>query len=121
MNMVGKEVFSILIICAVVLAFSYNHPSLWAAPSSYLAKKHTVAGILCEGCHKEGTSKEQVTTAVCIQCHGDRAKLGEQTQKVIPNPHDSHVGDVECELCHHAHKPSENYCGNCHEFGYKVP
>ena len=114
--------FSILTIWTNMLTFFYTHsPLTLAAQLSYLADKHRVAGIACEGCHKENPPKEQVPTAVCIKCHGDQAKLTNRTQKVIPNPHDSHLGDVKCGLCHHAHKPSENYCGNCHEFGYKVP
>jgi hypothetical protein len=114
--------FSILTIWAIMLAFFYNHSSFaWTTNPSFLADKHNVVGVTCEGCHKENPPKEQVPTVVCDKCHGDEEKLAERTKKVIPNPHKSHLGNVKCELCHHAHKPPENYCGNCHEFGYKVP
>jgi hypothetical protein len=113
---------SILVISNVMLPFLGNHSFLaTASQPSFLADRHKLTGIGCEGCHKENPPKEQVPTVVCGKCHGDQAKLANRTQKVIPNPHDSHLGNVECGLCHHAHKPSEDYCGNCHEFGYKVP
>jgi hypothetical protein len=28
---------------------------------------------------------------------------------------------LECEACHHLHRPSEDYCFQCHVFGFKVP
>jgi len=59
---------------------------------------------------------------VCTKCHGDQAKVAEKTIKVIPNPHESHLGNVKCGLCHHGHKQSEDYCSTCHDLGYyKVP
>ena len=111
----------ILAICIFLFSSFYSRFFIAGAATLFLADKHKIAGIACGGCHKENPPKDQVPTVICNECHGDQAKLANRTQKVIPNPHESHLGDVKCELCHHAHKPSENYCGNCHEFGYKVP
>ena len=114
--------FRILVIC-ILLFTSFYFPFFFpgAAPP-FLADKHKVAGIGCDGCHKQNPPKEQAPTLVCNKCHGDQTKLAERTQKVIPNPHDSHLGNVECGLCHHGHKKSEDYCSTCHDFGYyKVP
>ncbi len=112
----------ILVICISLFTSFYFPFSFAGAAPPFLADKHKVAGIGCDGCHKENPPKEHVPTLVCNKCHGDQAKLAERTQKVIPNPHDSHLGNVECGLCHHGHKQSEDYCSTCHDFGYyKVP
>ncbi len=110
-----------LVICISLLnSFCLPFSFLGAEPS-LLLDKHKVAGISCEGCHKENPPKEQVPTPVCIECHGNQEKIAEKSRHVTPNPHDSHLGALKCELCHHAHRPSENYCGTCHEFNFKVP
>ncbi|WP_165657647.1 cytochrome c3 family protein, partial [Sutterella wadsworthensis] len=44
-----------------------------------------------------------------------------QTAKVEPNPHYSHLGDVNCTDCHKGHKKSELMCNSCHQFDLKVP
>jgi hypothetical protein len=113
--------FRILVICVSLFNSFYSTFSFLEAAPSFLGDKHKVAGIGCGDCHKENPPKGLVPTGVCTKCHGDQAKLAERTHKVIPNPHDSHLGNQKCELCHHAHKPSEDHCSNCHEFDYKVP
>jgi uncharacterized CHY-type Zn-finger protein len=115
------KVLKFLVGCIPLFYSFYSSFSFLEAAPSFLADKHNAAGIVCGGCHKENPPKEWVPTAVCIKCHGDQAKVAERTQKVIPNPHESHLGNVKCELCHHAHKPSQDHCSNCHEFDYKVP
>jgi hypothetical protein len=93
-----------------------------AAESSFLADKHKNAGVDCESCHKENPPSKSVPMQICLDCHGgDYGKLAEQTRKVAPNPHDSHLGKAPCEFCHHAHKLSEYYCANCHILDSKVP
>jgi len=111
----------ILVICIFLFNPFYSGFFIAGAAPLFLADKHKIAAIACGGCHKENPPKDQVPTVICNECHGGQARLANRTQKVIPNPHESHLGDVKCELCHHVHKSSENYCGNCHEFGYKVP
>lgn len=121
-----KKVFLLLVTGSIMFAFSYNYFSLgWAGQPLFLIDKHKKAGVACKDCHKESSSQKQVPMAVCYQCHGEQIKLAERTQKVIPNPHNSHIdalmGDLKCELCHHVHKPSEDYCGKCHDYGFMVP
>jgi hypothetical protein len=51
-------------------------------------------------------------------------KVSEKTSKMKPtNPHNSpHYGKkADCNLCHHQHEASENYCSTCHKFEFKVP
>jgi cytochrome c nitrite reductase small subunit len=63
----------------------------------------------------------------CLQCHehGSYEELAERTahfESVIgANPHDSHYGRLECRLCHKMHRESEDYCAQCHAWGWTVP
>ena len=59
----------------------------------------------------------------CIVCHDPNA-VAAKTANVKPqNPHVSpHYGkDLDCVLCHVQHGQTENYCEQCHNFGFKVP
>ena len=58
-----------------------------------------------------------VTKYQCMQCHGDYDKLAKQTADLVPNPHHSHLGQVNCEDCHKANlsKPVL-MCNQCHNF-----
>ena len=86
-----------------------------------LEDRHGKARITCEGCHKENPPSKKVPTAVCLGCHGPYSKLTQETKRVEPNPHDSHEGEIDCDRCHHNHKPTENYCAGCHNYVFKVP
>jgi hypothetical protein len=106
---------------AIGIFISNHYLFAWAAGVILLGDKHKNAGIVCEGCHKKDLSEGKVIMAICLHCHGDYNQLGEQTKNMTPNPHASHLGNLECGSCHHAHKRSEDYCGQCHYFGFKVP
>jgi len=94
---------------------------IWAAGGLFLADKHKNSGTDCSGCHKESPPKQDAPMAVCLGCHGDYPKVAAKTNKLDPNPHDSHLGEIECGKCHHAHKGSVNFCNECHQFDMKVP
>ena len=47
--------------------------------------------------------------------------LAKQTAKDEPNPHYSHLGDVNCTDCHKGHQKSELMCNQCHQFSLQVP
>jgi len=93
----------------------------WAAEGLFLAYKHKNRGMDCSGCHKESPPKQDVSMEVCLGCHEDYWKVAAKTNKLDPNPHDSHLGEVECGKCHHAHKASVNACNECHQMDMKVP
>ena len=85
---------------------------------------HLLANITCEQCHGKADKPEVPTMEQCIVCHGSTAKLAEKTKGVKPrNPHASpHYGtELDCTFCHHQHAKSENYCLQCHAFGFKIP
>jgi cytochrome c3-like protein len=96
---------------------------LEAAERPLLLERHKSVGIACEACHVENPPKVAASAARCLTCHGgDYEKLARLTEKVTPhNPHESHQGEMECGECHHVHKPSADYCGQCHQFGFQVP
>jgi fumarate reductase flavoprotein subunit len=122
--LVNSVNLSSLVICiGIWVCFFYVYSFLaCAAEPPFLADKHKDAGLNCESCHQENPPSKLVPTSVCLGCHGgDYAKLIERTKKMAQNPHASHLGNANCEYCHHAHKPSENYCAKCHYFGSKDP
>ncbi len=115
----------LILATAVLWAWGFSVPSpsgpTWAAEGLFLADNHKSRGTDCSGCHKESPSKQDVPVVVCLGCHGDYGKVGTKTNKLDPNPHDSHLGEIECGKCHHAHKVPVNACNECHQLDMKVP
>jgi hypothetical protein len=84
---------------------------------------HQFAGVNCAKCHGKTKKPEEVKMKQCVACH-NTDKLAEKTAGVKPkNPHESpHYGKtLDCNLCHHQHGKSENYCNQCHRFDFVVP
>ena len=92
-----------------------------ATGADLLADKHASAGVTCANCHKKVPPLGPEGAGACVGCHGDLLKVAERTQKRTHNPHDSHQSDLDCDACHHAHKPSVDGCIPCHQFGFRVP
>ena len=66
---------------------------------------------------------QEPTIETCSGCHNIK-QLVEKTKDVKPqNPHMSpHYQDqLDCINCHIMHGPTENFCDQCHSFGFKVP
>lgn len=85
---------------------------------------HQLAGTTCIKCHGKTKAREMVEMVKCVDCHGSSDKLAERTANVKPaNPHTSpHYGTgLDCNVCHHQHTKSENYCSQCHKFDFMVP
>ena len=119
------ELRILILVMAVLWAwggsvFSLSGPTL-AAEGNFLADKHEDRSTDCSGCHKESPPKQDVPMGVCLGCHEDYRKVAAKTDKLDPNPHDSHLGEVDCGKCHHAHKASVNACNECHQMDMKVP
>lgn len=90
-------------------------------PGSHL---HQLSGVTCQKCHGKAKKPQALTMKQCIACHGSTDKLAEKTAKVKPeNPHTSpHYGTtLDCNVCHHQHQKSENFCNQCHKFDFTVP
>ena len=77
----------------------------------------------CEMCHGKLLPRSRPTKEQCLECHGSYQELGMITEKEESlNPHQSHIGEVRCTYCHHAHKESKDYCNRCHdEIKFEVP
>jgi hypothetical protein len=90
-----------------------------------LGKLHAQKGVKCAQCHGKAKTPGPVSMEKCVSCHGDTAKLAQKTANAKPrNPHENrHYGtEADCNLCHHQHKKSENFCLPCHErFDFVVP
>lgn len=89
-------------------------------PGSHL---HALSGVTCARCHGTAKPLQEVAFERCTSCH-ETASLARSTAGLKPaNPHDSpHYGkDADCNLCHHQHARSEDYCARCHDFGFTVP
>jgi hypothetical protein len=116
---VNKQVLAVLWLWRVSILSSFG--PTWAAEGLFLGDKHKNTGMDCSGCHKENPPGGKVPMAVCLGCHGDYLKVAAKTNKIDPNPHDSHLGEIDCEKCHHSHKASVNVCNSCHQMDMKVP
>jgi hypothetical protein len=90
----------------------------WAG-SPYLDAKHAAQAVTCAGCHGRNLPMmyATVTNDRCLACHGPMQNLVAKTRPAqFPdrNPHQSHLGDIACTVCHHSHMASEVYCLGCH-------
>jgi hypothetical protein len=114
--------------------------------SDYGAHAHAQYDIACLDCH-EPTLEQQIDELIvyvqgdyeiplgelkypkesCYGCHehGSYEQIVEMTahleEEVGGNPHNSHYGEMECRLCHKMHEESEDYCSQCHAWGWEVP
>ena len=93
-----------------------------ANPSVQLKHKN----VPCATCH--GTEKPTAPASQdsCIKCHGQykghvvpgadyNPDRNPRRPAIEVNPHDSHLGDVRCTLCHREHSKSpKTTCNQCH-------
>ena len=86
-----------------------------------LSHSHQLNGVTCADCHGTTKPPKPPEQKKCLSCHAKYKKITIQGDKTLPSPHDSHMGDLDCGLCHHQHSRSENFCSQCHEWKYLVP
>ncbi len=94
-----------------------------AADLPNLADRHVAKLGGCQGCHGEGMPKNgaAVTKGQCLACHGGSyEKLAEKTDNLEINPHDSHLGTIECTKCHRGHQKPVLECARCHDFSKEL-
>ena len=83
--------------------------------------RHIARGLKCESCHADAAHPAPVKKEKCLSCHGGSyEKLAEQTDSLEINPHDSHLGKIECTKCHRGHKPAVLECARCHDFSREL-
>ncbi|MDR2105646.1 MAG: flavocytochrome c, partial [Deferribacteraceae bacterium] len=126
-----KKFFALLAMLALTAGFSVYaqqqfSPELTAAHSTgekakYLAGSHIDKGNSdCISCHDGQVTVDDSETSVnnaCMNCHGDLPSVAESVKvKGEINPHESHLGKINCTSCHAGHTASFVYCNNCHSF-----
>lgn len=96
--------------------------STQAMSADFGADRHVARGIQCASCHGKNNEVAYPSIEQCTTCHNPE-QVAERTKGVKPqNPHVSpHYGKtLDCALCHLQHAKPENYCDQCHQFGFKV-
>jgi fumarate reductase flavoprotein subunit len=88
--------------------------------SILLADLHGAKKLGCADCHGSGKKivvddSETKVNKNCINCHGTLEALAAKAKGHI-NPHGSHLGQINCTVCHHGHEQSKAYCNGCHSF-----
>jgi len=106
--------------------------------SDYGAYAHAIEDVTCLECHVP-TLDQQVNELVvymqgdyeipleeleypmdfCFDCHEPNdhtsyEEVVELTADLELNPHGSHLGEIECDICHKMHGVSVDYCAQCH-------
>lgn len=87
----------------------------WAT-SEYLDHNHGQRDVTCAGCHEKPFPEKRTAMDQCLGCHGNYEEVAALTKDLTHNPHDSHLGEIRCTLCHKGHEESVSYCTQCHEF-----
>ncbi len=80
---------------------------------AYAAVNGSHAKIPCTACHAGQAAPAAPAQKACLACHGSYEALAKKTEGKF-NPHDSHMGRVECAQCHSMHKKSRFICHDCH-------
>ncbi len=103
-----------------------------------LSRKHQEAGVECIDCHENGIedkihetvwyvtddfddppAKRDFGNQMCLKCHTNLEEIVEKTKGADGvNPHDSHLGELNCADCHKMHMQSEAVCQHCHDFEF---
>ena len=97
------------------------------ADSPFLDAMHGDKDVTCRGCHGEifPTFGDTVENDRCLACHESYDALAQKTTPATfpdRNPHKSHLGEINCTVCHFAHSESKPYCLECHKkFQMTIP
>ena len=105
-SLLGFCMLVFLLVAAPALATDFVGPA---------GKAHQDAKVTCQACHKDQKNKP-ADSATCLNCHGGYKTVAARTAQTKPNPHESHMGELRCTLCHSMHKASKVYCNECHTF-----
>jgi hypothetical protein len=84
-----------------------------------LSHTHALGGHNCLACH--GNGQAPLEPGHCLACHKGFGAGKNRLNPSLPKVHDTHMGDLSCNLCHKAHAKSVNFCSQCHEWKYIVP
>ncbi len=109
---------------ALTIFLGASMASAVMAADQQLDALHAGSDVTCDDCHAGSDQRDAVPMIKCLECH-DTAALAEETADLKPtNPHKNrhYSTETDCNLCHHQHEKSENFCLPCHvRFDFKVP
>jgi len=130
-----KQLWKQLLISMVLLGGFYTvamaaneSGSLSATPNlndKYSAKNYPIEGVhqklglTCKECHSEEKAEDYSSAMkeTCFKCHENYEKLQERTGHLGHNNNihaSPHFTNIDCDLCHKSHQPSQNLCVQCH-------
>lgn len=114
----GRKFYLSLALCLAVQAGGL-FPSAQAEAVA-IKGKHALEGLQCADCHQVEKPVAAASVQACLDCHGGYDKVAQRTKGQHVNPHDSHLGRMDCLKCHRVHGPSEFVCLQCHgDFDFK--
>ena len=89
-----------------------------ASAEPFLADRHANYNADCASCHVNGApaAGAVVEAKTCLSCHQSYEALAKRTAAIKPNPHASHLLDIDCADCHKGHAASQAVCSGCHKF-----
>lgn len=91
----------------------------WVSGNYELINTASYEGVLQERDTSDLTAARGVANEqFCLSsgCHDmTRDELTQATSDMAFNPHDQAHGDVDCGVCHKAHRQSVMYCSKCHD------
>lgn len=117
--MVKLSCMSVTLVCAMLVSGSAQSADL-----KFGADRHQAIGLTCEICHgPDKSNPKEVTIETCTQCHNTKELVDKTVNVKGANPHKSpHYQDqLDCTNCHYQHTQTEDFCAQCHQFGFKVP
>ena len=102
-----------------------NSPGEGAGGKILLADLHKSKQVGCVECHGKGKNirvddSEKGVNGSCVNCHGNLKQVAAKAKGHI-SPHSSHLGEINCTVCHRGHEQSKAYCGWCHSFNLPIP
>jgi hypothetical protein len=104
------SLFATILLLLLPVLVSAQEP----AKTAFTADRHVARGLQCSGCHGD-SANSPAGGDKCLACHQSIDAMATRTTDVLdPNPHDGHVGELECTLCHRGHAADELLCRNCH-------
>lgn len=103
----------ILLLSSVFVCISAN-----SSQAKNLAERHADRYTNCTACHKDGNPSNHPTSQDCFKCHGGYAQIIKKTASLDTNPHDTHLGEIECTSCHSGHAKPKLICTQYHGLTY---
>lgn len=119
-----RQIVLMLGLLALLLPAGWLQAST-AGGGAALAELHTAKQIGCSDCHGKAKKivvddSEKGVNQSCVGCHGSLAQVAAKATHHI-NPHNSHLGEINCTACHRGHEQSVAYCNGCHTFNLPMP